>query len=101
MQTRLGVTEDAARAWIPIFAASDFVWGIVLVFAYAAILPRFGPGPRTAVISGIMLWLVIVIFAVVLLALGLHTPQSFVKSSAFYLISALVSSVVGGALYKE
>ena len=101
MQARLGVTDEAAGAWIPVFAATDFLWGILLVFAYAAIRPRFGAGPRTAVIGGIMLWLVIVIFAVVLLALGLHTPQSFLKSSAFYLVSAVVSSLVGAALYKE
>jgi hypothetical protein len=101
MQARLGVTEDAARAWIPVFAATDFLWGILLVFAYAAIRPRFGPGPRTAVIAGTMLWLVVVIFAVVLVALGLHTPQSFFKSSALYLVSALVSATVGAALYSE
>jgi hypothetical protein len=101
MQARLGVTEEAATAWIPLFAATDFVWGILLVFTYAAIRPRFGPGPRTAVIGGMMLWLVVVIFAVVLVSLGLHTPQSFLKSSALYLVSALVSSTVGAALYKE
>ena len=101
MQARLGVTKEAAKAWIPVFAVADFVWGILLVFTYAAIRPRFDPGPRTAVIGGIMLWLVIVIFALVLLALGLHTPQTFLKSSAFYLVSAVVSSVVGAALYKE
>jgi hypothetical protein len=48
-----------------------------------------------------MLWSVLVIFALILLAAGLHTPQSYLKSSSLYLLSAMVSSLVGASLYKE
>ena len=101
MLTRLSVGEEAVQSWIPVFAIADFIWGFLLVFTYAAIRPRFGPGARTAVISGIMLWLVVAIFAVLLLAMGLHTPQSYLESCALYLVSAVVSSLAGAALYKE
>jgi hypothetical protein len=79
----------------------DFLWGLLLVFTYAAIRPRFGAGPKTAVISGTMLWLAFAISAILMLALGLHTAQSFTKSATLYLVSAIVSSLVGAALYKE
>jgi hypothetical protein len=101
MLARINVSEEAVQEWIPIFAIADFVWGLLLVFAYAAVRPRFGAGPRTAVISSIMLWLVIAIFALLLLAMGLHSLQSYLKSSTLYLISAVVSSLVGAALYRE
>src|SRR5574341_2130135 len=101
MLARLNVDGAASRAWIPVFAAADFVWGLLLIFTYAAIRPRFGPGPRTVIIGGFMLWLVIAIFEVLLLAIGLHTPQSYLKGCALYLVAALVSSIIGARLYNE
>jgi len=52
-------------------------------------------------ISGIVLWLAFAIAALILMAIGLHTPQAYLKSSALYLVAALVSSLVGAAVYKE
>ena len=101
MLARLNVSESAAQSWIPIFAAADFLWGFLLVFTYASIRPRFGPGPKTAIIGGVLLWLAFAIAVLILMAIGLHTVQSYLKSSALYLISALVSSMAGAALYKE
>lgn len=99
--TRLNVDEATAQSWIPLFALADFVWGFLLVFTYAAIRPRFGPGPRTAIIGGVMVWLSLAIGVLILLAIGLHTPQSYFKSAALYLVSAVASSLVGAALYRE
>jgi hypothetical protein len=101
MLARLNVSEAAMRSWIPLFAAADFIWGVLLVFTYAAIRPRFGPGPKTAVVSGVTLWLAFAIAVFILMAIGLHTPQSYLKSSGLYLVSAVASSLVGAALYKE
>ncbi len=98
---RLNVDESTAQSWIPLFALADFVWGFLLVFTYAAIRPRFGPGPRTAVIGAMMVWLSLAVGVLILLAIGLHTPQSYLESSALYLISAVASSLVGAALYRE
>lgn len=101
MMARLGLHQADARSWIWAFAVADLVWGLLVVFTYAAIRPRFGPGPSTAVVSGFMLWLGFAIAVLILMALGLHTPLSYAKSAGLYLVSALVSSVVGAALYKE
>ena len=101
MLARLNVDDTAARAWIPVFAAADLVWGIVLVFTYAAIRPRFGPGAGTAVIGGVLLWCAVAIFGVLLLAMGLHTLGSYAKSSGLYLVAAIGSSLAGAALYRE
>lgn len=101
MLAKLNVSETATRSWIPVFAAADFLWGFLLVFTYAAIRPRFGPGWRAALVGALMLWLALALALVILMALGLHTPQSYFKSAALYLVAALVSSMAGAALYKE
>jgi hypothetical protein len=101
MLARLNVDDTATRAWIPVFAAADLVWGILLVFTYAAIRPRFGPGAGTAVIGGVLLWCAVAIFGVLLLAMGLHTLGSYTKSSGLYLVAAIGSSLAGAALYRE
>jgi hypothetical protein len=98
---RLNVSEATAQSWIWAFAVADFAWGFLLVFTYAAIRPRFGPGPRTAIVSGVLLWLAFAIAVLILMAIGLHTFQSYLKSSALYLVSAIVASLAGAALYKE
>ena len=101
MLARLDVGASAAQSWIWVFAVADFIWGFLLVFTYAAVRPRFGTGPRTAIISGVLLWSAFAIAMLILMALGLHTLASYAKSSALYLLSALVSSLAGAALYKE
>lgn len=101
MMTRLNVETQPSQSWIVAFVALDFLWGGLLVFTYAAIRPRFGAGPKAAIISGAMLWLVLAISLVFLLVTGLHTPQSYAKSASLYLVSAIVSSLVGAAVYRE
>src|SRR6266480_7973787 len=46
------------NAQIPWFVVLDLVTGVFLVWLYAAIRPRFGPGPGTAVKAGLALWFV-------------------------------------------
>ena len=81
--------------------AVDFLLGFVLVFTYAAIRPRFGPGPKTAVMSGFLLWFAITIVCAGFMAMGMFTVQAYMKTSALTLVSAIVPSLVGAAIYKE
>ena len=43
---------------IPVFIVLGFVGGIAAVWLYAAIRPRFGAGPKTALIAGLFFWFV-------------------------------------------
>ena len=98
---RLNLSATAVESSVWTWIAVDFIWGLLLVFTYAAIRPRFGPGPKTAVISGVMLWLAVALVFAGLTAMGMRTLQSYLKSSALYLVSAVGSSLAGAALYKE
>src|SRR2546428_12370228 len=41
---------------ILLFVIFDFLFGIFLIWLCAAIRPRFGAGPRTAVLAGFAIW---------------------------------------------
>jgi len=101
MITRLNldrtVVEGAFVTWIVV----DFVWGILLVFAYAAMRTRFGPGPKTAVVSGVTLWLAVCAVFAGLSAMGIFTQEAFLKNSGLSLITVLLASLAGAAIYKE
>lgn len=47
----------AEPAGLLIWAAVSLVFGISGVWIYAGIRPRYGSGPRTAALAGILLWL--------------------------------------------
>jgi hypothetical protein len=90
-------SPTVALSWI----AVDFVYGFLLVFAYAAIRPRFGPGPGTAVRAGLLLWAAVAVVLFGFTSMGVFTPDLFHKSSAFALISSVAAALTGAFLYKE
>jgi hypothetical protein len=79
---RLGLDQATVDASVPTWIAVDFIYGILLVFAYAAMRPRFGPGPRTAVIAGLTLYLAITAVLVGFMSWGCcRTPSSAAPAS--------------------
>ncbi len=101
MAARLNLNATPTGASIAVFVVVDFIWGLLLVFTYAAIRPRFGPGPKAAMISGIILWLAVSLVEAQITAVGIWTLPGYLKGGVLYLLSAIVSSLVGAALYRE
>ena len=91
---------DSPASMIP-WVIIDFISGILLVFAYAAMRPRFGPGPKTAFIAGLTMYLMITVVLSGFLSVGIFTTGVFVKSAACSLVSVLAASLTGAAVYKE
>jgi len=76
--------------------------GICATWLYAAARPRFGPGPKTAVITGFAFW----IFSYALPTIGLLSfhifpPRLPLISAAGGLAEAILASLVGGWIYRE
>ncbi len=101
MQARLNLNAAALESSFVTWIVVDFVWGILLVFPYAAMRSRFGPGPKTAVVSGATLWLGVTATMAGLSAMGIFTQAAFLKSAALYFVSTMAASLAGAALYKE
>lgn len=87
---------------IPFFVVSTFVMGIGVVWLYAAARPRLGPGPKTAVLTGVAFWF----FAYAIPAAdhvmaGLGPGRLTATVTLILLLGTILASLCGAALYKE
>jgi len=80
---------------------ASFVIGILLVWLYAAIRPRFGPGPKTAVYAALVVWVCGFLFHLDWLLVGMMTPATYAMASLAALVQVLAAAWVGGMIYKE
>lgn len=84
------------------FVILDFLYGIGLIYLYAAIRPRFGPGPRTAVYAGLLLWVFIgLLHALGESAMGLFPGRLYVIGTVVALVLLPVAAVIGAKYYTE
>jgi hypothetical protein len=87
---------------IAVFVVLDFLYGIALVWGYAAIRPRFGAGPRTAVFAGLYMWVLIALLhAVGEAPMGLMPKNFFVIGTLVALVLFPVAAVTGAKVYTE
>ena len=87
---------------IVVYVLMRFVWGFVAVWFYVAARPRFGPGPKTAVLIGFVFWLGGVFLAVVSYGMmGMFPMGMLAPWAAITLVGILASTVVGAWIYRE
>ena len=79
----------------------DFVYATLIVWTYAAIRPRFGPGPRTAIKSGVVLWAAVCSVLFGFQSMGIFTRDSFFKSALLSLATTILAALAGAWIYKE
>lgn len=93
--------EMSVGTWLLTVVVSLLV-GLTLVFFYAAARPRFGPGPKTAIIVAVALW-----FGGLLVSLigyhmiGLYPMGMLTIWGVQGLVELTVASLVGGWIYRE
>jgi len=96
-------TQESAAAEVANILGS-FIAGFVGVGLYVAIRPRFGPGPKTALLAGLLCWFVAGVVPM-LLYMFWRGPQLPLTMIAVTFITALVllvaGTVVGAWVYKE
>ena len=73
--------------WITV----DFLLGILLVWLYAGIRPRYGAGPRTALIAAVAMWAMTHLIYASYAFMGLYSASVIVDSS----IGGLVAAIAG------
>ena len=96
----LGKTVPQAGGTIAVWTILGFAVGIVAVWLYAAIRPRYGPGVATAVRAGICVWfLENVVCTVVIVNLGIF-PFNAVPV-VWTLVEAILATVLGAWVYRE
>lgn len=80
----------------------SLVGGILAVWLYSAIRPRYGSGPKTAVIAGLFFWVIGSLFpAISIGSMGLFPASVLVIDSLTGLVICVVAMLVGAWVYKE
>jgi hypothetical protein len=100
MMQRFGLAPIGTHQII-IFLIMTFVLGIVAIFIYAGMRPRFGAGVKTAVITGFIVWLVAIFASIADFVLGILPANLLVFTGIWSLIEIVVATIVGAWLYTE
>ena len=76
--------------------------GLIAIWLYSAIRPRFGAGPLTAIITGIAVWaLVLPVPMIGLLPMRFLSPQFAATWSILALVPIIAGTVAGAWVYRE
>jgi hypothetical protein len=96
----LGSAMMAGNA-ITVYVITDLVVGILLVWTYAAIRPRFGPGPKTAAAAAILFWIFGSFLNASHILMGMTSIGLWWTTGIIWLISLLLAAWVGAKIYTE
>jgi hypothetical protein len=81
---------------------SALVAGILAVWLYSAIRPRYGAGAKTAVCAGLFFWALGSLFPSISLgSMGLFSGSLLVTDSLTSLVASVVGTLLGAWYYKE
>ncbi|HEY3113711.1 MAG TPA: hypothetical protein VGJ62_08505 [Gemmatimonadaceae bacterium] len=83
------------------YIVMDFVLGVLLVWTYAAIRPRFGPGVRTAIYAAVLFWVLGGIFNAGYLHMGMMSSGLWFTVAFIELVNFLLAAWLGAWLYTE
>jgi hypothetical protein len=79
-----------------------FVVGILAVWLYAAIRPRFGAGPKTAFLAGFVFWILSGLFAYISFGTtGMFPINLLIIDCLIYLVTVIVATLLGAWVYRE
>jgi drug/metabolite transporter (DMT)-like permease len=80
-----------------------FVFGILVTWLYAAIRPRYGAGPRTAVLAGVAAGLLMGVFPDIGwgLTLRLIPARVWAADAVVSLVALVIAALLGAWVYKE
>jgi hypothetical protein len=98
---KCGLTPPGGSSLVILFVIT-FVLGIVIVYIYAAIRPRFGPGVKTAVIAAVIAWFCVYLYNNVIgAALGFVPMNILAIALVWGLVEYIISAIAGAWVYQE
>lgn len=92
--------SSSAIVWINVLG---IITGIVTIWIYAAIRPRFGAGVKTAIWAGVAVWIVgaLIPNAIFMCVTGLFSHHLTMYTTLGAIVEIVVGAIAGAALYKE
>jgi len=84
------------------FAIFELGRGLISILIYALLRPFFKPGPKTAVMAGIVAWLAFSVTGPAqFIPLGFYSNALWCKVMAFQFVTSIVAAIAGAAIYKD
>lgn len=84
------------------FILLSFALGLLTVWIYAAIRPRFGAGPMTAICAGLIVWVLASLYAsAAMLPLHLFPRRLLLYATVWEFFELPIAALVGAWIYKE
>ena len=100
LMQRLSVTFGPGVAVLHL--TMRFALGVGVVWLYAAIRPRFGAGPRTAMLAGLAMWLATFVFSFAGIApYGLYAERTLLLATVWTLMEMQAVALTGAWIYQE
>ena len=94
----LGKTPTGWSTFIP----ANFLVGILLVWLYARLRPAYGSGPKTALRSGMAIWVVFwVIPLMAIMPMELFPTRLLAMAIGLGLVDANLAVLLGAWLYRD
>jgi len=94
--------EAIGGSAIAIFVVGAFLLGIAMIWTYAAIRPRLGAGPRTAICAGLLVWFFSYLYpSAGFIALDLFPTDLILIGIVWGFFELPIAAVAGAWLYKE
>jgi hypothetical protein len=99
---RHNLPADPGTNFLVVAVLLTFVLGIVIVWIYAAMRPRLGPGPKTAICAGLLAWFCIYLYNGIINAMILQVPaNALVIALVWGAVQYSIAAVAGAWLYTE
>ena len=84
------------------FFIVDALYGIALVYLYAAVRPRFGAGQKTAVIAGLLMWVIAgLLHALGEAPMGMAPHQVYTIGTLISFVQLPLAALAGAKFYTE
>ena len=98
----LGRPAENSSLEMAAFLVWGFLVGVFAIWLYAAIRPRYGPGPKTAAIAGVALWVLgYLVNSIPVAAMHLFPRHPLAYRAAAGLVAIVAGTLLGAWLYKE
>ena len=98
---RMGLTPPGV-GFAVLAVGLTFIFGIIAILIYAMMRPRLGPGPKTALLTALILWFCLYAYSGTINMLLINVPPKLILLIlAWGLVEYPLGILAGAALYRE
>ena len=84
------------------FAIFELGRGVIAMLLYVLMRDRFSPGPKTAVLAGVVTWVAFSLTGPAqFIPLGFFSNVLWIKLGIAHLVTTVIATIAGAAIYKS